>query len=57
MKISCVIVLGNEEELEGHDLQTWLREFFFYARASISPNEWWLSNRAIREIAPFKEAS
>ena len=42
---------GKEKELEGHDLHVWLRGFLWRSSGFLAPNEWWLSNRAIRDIA------
>ena len=51
MTIWCRILVGNEKELEDHDLHTWLRGVFFTLERILAPNEWWLSNRAVRDIA------
>ena len=50
MTIWCQILVGNEKELEGHDLHAWLRRFFLRSSEFLAPNEWWLSNHAIRDI-------
>ena len=57
MTIWCLIVAGKTIELEGHDLHAWLRGIVFFWRSSefLAPNERWLSNRTIRDIAPLKQ--
>ena len=55
IRIWCLIVVGNEKELEAtSELYAWLRGVFWRSSKFLVPDEWWLSGRAIREISPFR---
>ena len=60
MTIWCQMLVGNEKELEGHEYAIFIRlikRVFWRSSEFLAPNEWWLSNRAIRDIAPLTAAN